>query len=84
MALSTTAATLHLRANLTLTANRGELHMFHGYEEANANELVPNTENDPYSGFPSFKQIRCRIEKDAADSNGAAAQEERGGKQHAL
>ncbi len=84
VALSTTAATLHLRANLTLTANRGELHMFHGYEEANANELVPNTENDPYSGFPSFKQIRCRIEKDAADSNGAAAQEERGGKQHEL
>ncbi len=82
--VSTTAAALHLKANLTLSANRGDLHMFHGYAEANANELVPNTENDPYSGFPSFKQIRCRIQRDETSPQTSADREEEGGKLHEL
>jgi len=53
-----------LKANLTLVANRGELHMIHGYAEANANDLLSDLEMDPYSGFPSYKQVRCQIKKE--------------------
>lgn len=63
--LETTVYQLTLKANLTLIANRGELHMIHGYQEANANDLLSDVELDPYSGFPSYKQVRCRIEKEA-------------------
>lgn len=41
----------------------GEVGMFHGYKEANVNELIPMDHLDPYSGFPGYKQFRCSIER---------------------
>ena len=38
--------------------------MIHGYEEANTTDLMSWDELDPYSGFPSYKQFRCAIEKE--------------------
>lgn len=61
--LVTRVSQVQVKANLTLVANRGELHLSHGYEEANANDLISDEELDPYSGFPSYKQVRCRIER---------------------
>jgi hypothetical protein len=37
--------------------------MFHGYKEANINSIIPVDHLDPYTGFPGYKQLRCRIEK---------------------
>ena len=54
---------IKVKADVTNVSNVGELNMFHGYREANANALVADTSLDPYSGFPGYKQIRCRIEK---------------------
>ena len=54
---------IHLLANLTEVANTGDLHLIHGYEEANATDLLSWNALDAYSGFPSYKQIRCGIEK---------------------
>ena len=55
---------IHVKANVTEVANKGDLHMNHGYEEANASDLMSWDELDPYSGFPSYKQFRCAIEKE--------------------
>ncbi len=54
---------IHVLANLTEVSNVGDLHFIHGYQEANATDLIPGDALDPYSGFPSFKQVRCAIEK---------------------
>ena len=56
---------IHVKANLTIVSNVGDLHLIHGYEEANASDLISWNALDPYSGFPSYKQIRCAIEKEA-------------------
>lgn len=59
--LSTSAGAICVKANVTELAGEGEVHMFHGYEEANVNELIPPEHLDPYTGFPGYKQLRCRI-----------------------
>ena len=63
--VATPVNSITVRANLTLSANTGELHMGHGYEEANVSQLLNRRNLDPYTGFPSYKQLRCRIEKKA-------------------
>lgn len=55
-----------LPALLTEEYAPGEVGMYHGFDEANANSILPETMLDPYSGFPAFKQFRCRIEKEEA------------------
>jgi anaerobic selenocysteine-containing dehydrogenase len=62
--LYTETGEIHVRANVTEVANQGELHMIHGYEEANASDLISWEYLDPYSGFPSYKQLRCAIGKE--------------------
>ena len=57
---------LTLPAHLTEEYAPGEVGMYHGFDEANANSILPETMLDPYSGFPAFKQFRCRIEKEEA------------------
>ena len=55
---------IRLPAMLTEEYSEGEVGMYHGFGEANANSILPETLLDPYSGFPAFKQFRCRIEKE--------------------
>ena len=43
--------------------NRGEVSIYHDYEEANANDLIPIDHLDPYSGFPGYKQVSCAVKK---------------------
>jgi len=61
--LSTPVGTITVKANITLVANTGELLLFHGYAEANANELIHADHLDPYTGFPGYKQLRCNLVK---------------------
>lgn len=61
--LSTPMGEITVAANVSLIANRGELMMFHGYQEANVNELIHGDHLDPYTGFPGYKQFRCRLTK---------------------
>ena len=42
---------------------RGCVNMYHGYSEADVNTLIPADYLDPYSGFPGYKAIACRIRK---------------------
>ena len=55
---------IHVLANVTEVANTGDLHLIHGYEEACATDLLSWNALDPYTGFPSYKQIRCALEKE--------------------
>ena len=59
---------IKVKANLSAIALQGQVNLYHGYEEANVNLLLSNTFLDPYSGFPGFKQLRCRIEKAEVES----------------
>ena len=61
--LVTVQGRVKVKADVTNVSNMGELNFFHGYSEANANSLLQDTFLDPYSGFPGYKQVRCRVEK---------------------
>ena len=61
--LSTANGTIRVRAHLTHTGLPGDVYLYHGYREANANDLLPADHLDPYSGFPGFRQTRCQIRK---------------------
>ncbi len=41
----------------------GCVNMYHGYSEADVNTLIPGDWLDPYSGFPGYKAIACRLRK---------------------
>ncbi len=61
--ISSQVGTIRMNANLNERIQPGELSMYHGYEEANCNELVPINLLDPYTGFPAYKQLNCNIKK---------------------
>ncbi len=58
-----------VKANITELAAPGEVHMYHGYREANVNRLVPMDRLDPATGFPGYKQIPCAVRR--AEGGGA-------------
>ena len=55
--------TITVRANPTAKILPGTVQMFHGYKEADVNELIPASYLDPYSGYPGYNSIRCNIIK---------------------
>lgn len=59
----TALGSIRLKANLTCLCNAGDLHCYHGYREANINDLIPDDLLDPYTGFPTYKHFRCGIRK---------------------
>ena len=61
--LVTSYGRLKIKAHLTGKIRRGNVHLFHGYSEANANLLVSPERVDPYSGFPAYKSNLCDIQK---------------------
>lgn len=61
--VTSAAGSVVMKANLSERVAPGEISMYHGYEEANCNELVPIDLLDPYTGFPAYKQVCCNIRK---------------------
>ena len=59
----TQVGSITVRANVSGISNVGDVNMFHGYREANVNGIIPVDHLDPYTGFPGYKQVRCRIER---------------------
>ncbi|MDR1044358.1 MAG: molybdopterin-dependent oxidoreductase [Candidatus Adiutrix sp.] len=55
-----------VRANPSERIMKGCLQMYHGYQEADANELITERHLDPYSGYPGYNCVRCRIRKGGA------------------
>lgn len=51
-------------ANPSGTMPQGMVSLYHGYREADANSLLSYDHRDPYSGFPGYRCICCRIRKE--------------------
>lgn len=54
-------ARVRVRANPTSKMMKGMLQIYHGYKEADANELIPDVHLDKYSGYPAYNCISCRV-----------------------
>ena len=61
--LSTRVGSITVKANPTFTVKSGTIHMYHGYREADVNSIIPPGHNDPYSGFPGYRSVRCAAVK---------------------
>ncbi len=66
--VTTEVESIVLPVHITGEFHPGEVGLYHGFDEANANSILPETLLDPYSGFPAYKQFRCRIEKEGGDA----------------
>lgn len=58
------SGSIRVRANPSAKTMDGMLQIYHGYKEADANELVPSVHLDEYSGYPGYNCVRCRIRKE--------------------
>lgn len=61
--LRTGTGSITVAANPTLRVKAGTVHMYHGYREADVNSIIPPGHNDPYSGFPGYRSVRCAVTK---------------------
>jgi anaerobic selenocysteine-containing dehydrogenase len=65
IAISTPHGTIHVKAQVTVAAKRGVVFMYQDYaDEADVNRIIPWDHLDPYSGFPGYRTMRCRVEKE--------------------
>jgi anaerobic selenocysteine-containing dehydrogenase len=60
---SSPIGSITLKAWVTESVPAGMVHAFHGWAEANVNELIPDEGLDPISGFPPFKSSLCQVRK---------------------
>jgi anaerobic selenocysteine-containing dehydrogenase len=61
--VATPTGSIRVRANLTQMVRRGDVHMFHGYSNADVNTLLEADYLDPISGFPGYKGALCAVRK---------------------
>lgn len=61
--VQTATGTIQLKAHVTPRIRPDTIHIPHGWEEANVNELTDIEDADPISGFPNLKSLRCRIQR---------------------
>ena len=61
--VTTDQGSVILRALPTPRVPRGMVQAFHGYREADVNDLISEDRLDPYTGFPGYRSIPCSVEK---------------------
>jgi anaerobic selenocysteine-containing dehydrogenase len=61
--VSSPLGAIHLKAWVTDVVPAGVVHAFHGWADADINELIPDEGLDPISGFPPFKSSLCQVQK---------------------
>ena len=59
--ISSPLGKIDMRAWVTDDVAAGVVQAVHGWETANINELVPDTDLDPISGFPPFGSGLCQV-----------------------
>ena len=62
--LATEVGAITVKANPTRTVKPGTVFMYHGYREADVNSIIPPGHNDPYSGFPGYRSVRCSVQRE--------------------
>jgi anaerobic selenocysteine-containing dehydrogenase len=61
--LATPTGSIRVRANLSQMIRPGDVHMYHGYPDADVNRLLEGDYLDPISGFPGYKAALCAVRK---------------------
>lgn len=61
--LATSKASVRVRANVTEIVLPGMVNMYHGFPEADVNQLIESDYVDPISGYPGFKSLLCEVTK---------------------
>ena len=61
--ISTSAGSMEVAAQISNQVSPGQVFMFHGYREADVNQLIHRDNLDPYCGFPAFRSTACKIAK---------------------
>ena len=69
--ISTRVGAICLRANPSPLIREGTVSMFHGYREADVNSIISWDHLDPYSGFPGFRSVRCRVRRVGEEKGGS-------------
>ncbi len=54
---------IKMQAWVTDELPEGVVHAYHGWAEANINNIIPDMANDPISGYPAFKSSLCQVRK---------------------
>lgn len=60
--LKTRVGSIPVTLRLSASVRRGTVNMYHGYSEADVNSIIPADCNDPCSGFPNYRTVRCAVE----------------------
>lgn len=61
--ISSKIGAITLKANVTHSVQAGEVHLYHGYREADVNRLIDLENVDPYSGFAGYRSNAVMIRK---------------------
>jgi anaerobic selenocysteine-containing dehydrogenase len=62
--ISTSAGTIRVKAEVTNLAKQGVVFMYQDYVDADVNQIIKEDHLDPYSGFPGYRTVRCKVEKE--------------------
>jgi len=66
--LASPTGSITVRANLSQMIRPGDVHMYHGYSDADVNTLLESDYLDPISGFPGYKAALCAVRKVPAET----------------
>ncbi|HBA63712.1 MAG TPA: hypothetical protein DCZ20_07635 [Lachnospiraceae bacterium] len=61
--VSSPAGKIEGTASFCVNGKQGMVNIYHGNQEADANELIARDYLDPISGFPGYKSYFCKVEK---------------------
>ena len=71
MTIATPKGKVVVRAHVTNRVRVGDVHMYHDWPQANANDLIDGDYLDPISGFPGYRSSLCRIAPANGEGKGA-------------
>ena len=71
MTIATPKGKVVVRAHVTNLVRVGDVHMYHDWPQANANDLIDGDYLDPISGFPGYRSSLCRIAPANGEGKGA-------------
>ena len=61
--ISTLRGAVTVKVHPTQSVPAGLVNLYHGYPEANVNDLIDEDHLDPYSGFTAYRSTRCAVAK---------------------
>ena len=63
--IRTPAGFIRVKADVTHIAKEGVVFMYQDYAgEGNVNQIIGENHLDPYSGYPGYRTVRCRVERE--------------------